>query len=529
MLNLANEPAATLRQELEILKKTVSDKDRKRINQISSSIVGQANVLASRLLEISIEHITLEETLSVLEQRKAASFLLVECFAYVLASKRNTLGGRIQLLIASIYDCANEGTHYVAKDKVFTQYSRIIAFTNLHLASLVVQDTNISEDVSQYFLAWMNGISAPIRKAAKHYFRDECGIINEHPVSEVTFEAKASGVQIGTRAIVNFVDAHPAITFHVKAHQNYAVMTSAVRSSQRKGIELKELFVYKVLEYIGACPKVHFITNQISEDRAFDKNALFIATQDAAYTKTPKISPADVGSKTKFFQPIKSLYTMENGNIIGDASFLSQFNEELSHIGTEPIKFEATILDIIARVFRLGDFNEDNFARITVTTTEKNYEKWKLFDFTVPEKMEGRYVIADEESTTEGFISGNGVLRHPAVFLLDALIGRERREKIEIGNAVISILDQGRHGVSYPEKRKMSLPEAIDRAFHDIEQYMNYPMGDTTRAGILGVKLDKALIDLTDYQRSALQNFEHLKSGLRARQHELSEPKATFK
>jgi hypothetical protein len=519
MLNL-NDPTTTLRQHLEELKKAVSEKNKSSINQITSNIIGQSNLLTSRLLAITTEHMSLEETLFVLEQKKDMIFLLVECFAYVLASKRNTLGEHIQILTANIYDCANEGVHYLAKNAVFTKYSRIILLINAHLANIAIQDVSISEDVPQFFLAWMHGVSAPIRKAAKHYFRDECGVINGHPVSDVTFAAKVGGVQIGTRAIVSFADAQPTMTFHVKAHQNYAAMTSAVRSSQRKGIDLKELFVYKVLEYIGVCPKVHFITHQSSEDRAFDKNALFIATQDAAYTKTPKINSADVSGKIKLFQPIGELYQFENGHIIGHAAFLAQFNTELSHANIGPLKIEATVLDIIARVFRLGDFNEDNLARISITTAERSYEKWKLFDFTVPENMEGRYIIADEESTTEGFIRGNGTLRHPAVFFQDALMGRERSEKIEIGNAVINVLEQGRPGISHPEKRKMSLPDAVNRAFDDIVQYMAYQINDTTRARILGVKLDKALLDLHDYQRSALQNFEHLKDGLRSRQAE---------
>lgn len=453
----------------------------------------------------------------------------MECFAYVLASKRNTLGERIQLLITSIYDDANEGVHYLAKDMVFSQYGRIMAFTNLHLASLVAQDANLSEDIYENFLAWVHGISAPTRKAAKHYFIDECGVINGHPVSNVTFAAKVSGVQIGTRAIVSFADAHPAMTFHVKVHQNYAAMTSAVQSSQRKGIDLKELFVYKVLEYIGVCPKVHFITHQSGEDRAFDKNALFIATQDAAYTKTPKINSADASGKVKLFQPIGELYQFKNGHMIGHAAFLAQFSTELSHANIGPLKIEATVLDMIVRVFRLGDLNEDNLARISITTAERSYEKWKLFDFTVPENMEGRYIIADEESTTEGFIKGNGTLRHPAVFFQDALMCRERSEKIEIGNAVINLLEQGRPGISHPEKKKMALPDAINRAFDDIVQYIAHTIYDTTRAGILGVKLDKVLLDLQDYRQSALQNFGNLRDGLRSRQSELSETKASVK
>lgn len=531
MLNRTNEPTLILRQYLEELKKASAEKNRNSMNSISSNVIGQANLLTSRLLEITTEHMSLEETLSVLEKRKETIFLLVECFAYIVASKRKILGEHIQLLIANIYDDANEGLHYLARDVVFDQFSRIIDNV-VRIALPVFQDTGMDNSArffTDIFMPWIHGISTPIRKAAKHYFRDECGVINDHPISDITFAAKAGGVQIGTRIIISFADAHPAMTFHVKAHQNYAAMTSFVQSSQRKGIDLKELFVYKVLEYIGICPKVHFITHKSGEDRAFDKNALFIATQDAAYTKSPRRDLADVSGKEKVFHPVEALYTMEKGKKIGDPTFFARFNAELDDVGMGQIKFEATIFDIIARVFRLGDLNENNLALISVSTAEKNYEKWKMFDFTVPENMEGRYIIADEESTTEGFIRGNGVLRHPAVFLQDALMVRERSEKIQIGNTVITLLEQGRPGISHPEKRSMGLTDAIDRAFNDVMHYMTHPINDTTRAAILGINLDKSLADLEDYRHSALQNFGNLRNGLRSRQTDLSETKASFK
>ena len=148
-----------------------------------------------------------------------------------------------------------------------------------------------------------------------------------------------------------------------------------------------------------------------------------------------------------------------------------------------------TMLDIVARVFRLGDLNEENFGRTKVSTAERSYEKWKLFDFTIPENMAGRYDVIgsahhgdeiDEDgekrtigACTEGFIRGNGVLRYPVVL-------RERREKIAIGNAAVDLLEQGRRSLSgnshrTEEKRKMALSDGIERAFHDVVDFMNHP------------------------------------------------------
>ena len=495
------------------LKEATAAKNHGVILSRSSELLGSASLLTAKCLEINTDNASLDinSTLAFLECRKRAAFLLIECFAYVLASKRNGIGKSWQAIIVSIYDCANEGVHYLARDQVFIDYSGIIDDA-VEFSFPVFRKTGMKDSTvfhTHTFMPWIQSISAPIRKAAKRYFRDELQNIARHPVVDVIFEAKPLGVQIGTKALVKFGDGYPMMTFYVKGHQNYTAMSSSqIPSSQRKSIDLKELFVYKILELTGVGPKVHFITHQSGIDRAFDKNALFIATQDVAYTKSSE------QGKTKIFHPVRELYRMERGEKVGDERFLLDFNHELSHGDIAPIKLEATLMDIIARVFRLGDLNEDNFARVDITTLERTYEKWKLFDFKIPEKMEGRYVIGDEGSTVDGFLTGNGVLSHPNVFLQDALIGRSPVEKIRLGNEVINLLERGRPKMSRPEEHKMSLPEAIEQAFEVVRHYFEEPIAGIRRAELLGVNLPPSLADLHNYRLGALQNFEHLRAGL---------------
>ena len=497
------------------LKEAVVKKNQGVISARSHDIVGKVTLLNIKCFEMTTDSAMLDiaSTLVILECKKKAAFLLIDCFAYVLASRRNDIGKSLQKLIINIYDCANEGVHYLAKDQVFMQYNGII-YDVLDFVPSCFRNARLPIDFSEHiFMPWIHSIYTPIRKAARRYFRDELRIIAEHPVVDVTFEAKPMGKQIGTKALVKFGDGYPMMTLYVKGHQNYTAMSSSqIPSSQRKDIDLKELFVYKVLELTGIGPKVHFITHQRGLDRAFDKNALFIATQDVAYTKSL------TQEKVKFFHPVRELYRMEQGNKVGDEIFLSEFYHELQHDNVAPIKLEATLMDIIARVFRLGDLNEDNFARIDITTPERNYEKWKLFDFKIPEKMEGRYVIGDEGSTVDGFLTGNGALSHPNVFLQDALIGRNPVEKIRLGNEVINLLERGRPKMSRPEEHKMSLPEAIEQAFEVVRHYFEETIMGARRAELLGVNLAPSLADLHNYRLAALQNFEHLRDGLRRRQ-----------
>lgn len=504
-----------IRDCLSRLKFLNEDQGSHQIRILSSELMGKVNRLVAQLLEQDIEESSVPDILSNLEERKEFVFILIEVFGLIFQSKRNQVGQHIQSLVSSIYDCANEGKHYVKKDEVFVSFNKIdsiVARKALDVFSEVKGLGGLSF-FSDTFMPWLNGISAPIRKAVKQYFRDECKTVQGHSVSRLAFEPKERGVQIGTRAIVNFSDDHPPMTFYVKVHQNYVAYSGRASGSQGKKIDFKELFVYKVLERIGLCSQVHFITNQKSEDRFADTNTLFIATRDAAYTKYPKIDSSAEG-KTKFFQPMRALYTKDDRlRPVGDQPFLGQFRLELAHSGLGPLKQVATLFDFLARTFRLDDLNEDNFGRVSVTAKEQGYDRWVFFDFCVPKGMEGRYVIADEVGVVEGFISGNGSLRHPASFLSDAVMMRTREEKIEIGNHVCALLEEGRSGHG-SGKNKMPFLEAMEHAFVEVKAYMEQPLGDSIRAVILGVDLEKSLFDLEDYKNSAIKNFEFLKSGL---------------
>ncbi len=469
------------------------------------------------------DEMSLDDEMAFLESEKNAAFLLTECFGCVISSKRKTIGEHIQNLLVDIYDRANDSKHYLAKDIVFKDYNRIIDdIAELSFGIFRRCDMkNVAYFHTEIFMPWLQGIPAPIRKAAKRYFRDELQYIKGHRVNNVTFAAKTEGVQIGTKAIVRFIDDFPPITFHVKAHQNYSAMSSGTPSSQRKGIDLKELFVYKVLEYIGLGPKVYFITHQGEEETVFHKNALFVATQDVSYTKNPEM-------KKKTFHQAGQLYSFlfdKQKTFTGDQAFKEEFEKELSIPHVTPMKLEATIIDIIARIFRLEDMNEGNFGRVTINKDEYiSQYKWKLIDFVISKVKPERYVIGDPDSTTEGFVTGNGTLGYSGTFFLcKVLLMRKREEKIDVGNAAIDLLEKGRPSLSCcVEKKKMPLEKAIEQAFSDVEAYVMTSNKDgLTRADLLGIKIDPSLDDLRIYKQAALENFNNLGLGLRSRKEEV--------
>lgn len=61
-------------------------------------------------------------------------------------------------------------------------------------------------------------------------------------------------------------------TFHIKSHLGLG------RSLEHSSVDLRELYVYKVLEHIKVGPIVHFIPNE-----HYSTHGLYIATQDGEY------------------------------------------------------------------------------------------------------------------------------------------------------------------------------------------------------------------------------------------------------
>lgn len=490
-----------LLEELAVVK---TSSNRGRINALSSEILGAVRGLPNLFRAAKRPNMFLGEEMDLLAKERDAAFLLVRCFGYV-SSKQRDIGPLFQELLVDIYDSANEGRHYLTRDEVFERYHGIVddiaesAFSIFRKADI----KNIAKFHTDIFMPWVHGICSPIRKTTKRYFRDELQQIREHRIKDVTFEPKEEGIQVGTKAHIIFADDFSSIMFHVKAHQNYGASSSGVPSSQRKEIDLKELFVYKLLEHIGFGPKTYFITHHGAEDTPVYRNALFIATQDVAHTKK--------AGKTKVFHKVGQLFSYDGREFRGDEGFARLFENELSTAITAPIKLAATIIDLLSRILHLTDMNEGNFGKVS----SEDDSKWKILDFVVDSK--GSHYIGGPDRAAEGFIEGNGAFRYSSETLLSkALVERTRSEKIAVGLAALEILVAGRPSHTRPETRKMGVEAAVDRAFHEVLEYMQTDVSGEGRAKLLGItEEDKAYENLQRYVETVLLNFHDLMAGLR--------------
>ncbi|XP_055308477.1 uncharacterized protein LOC129572533 [Sitodiplosis mosellana] len=111
-----------------------------------------------------------------------------------------------------------------------------------------------------------------IKMAAKFYFSIRFANRGENPDVEIAFKPKEkSGAQGGLICEVSKSGAQPTI-YHIKTHLGISTLTS-----HHVGVDLRELFVYKLLELIKVGPKVHFLRN-IHVSRF----GIYIATEDVA-------------------------------------------------------------------------------------------------------------------------------------------------------------------------------------------------------------------------------------------------------
>ena len=525
-----NELIGQIQAALEALLKVKASGDKVRVNVLSSEILGHAIRLPELFQKQKRPDMALSNEMELLRVERDAAFLIMRCFGHMTAVRQQSMGAIFQKLLVHIYDSANDGPHYLARDDVYHAYHRIIEEANAYFAQVVFRE-RLPGRLNETFIAWIHGIASPIRKAAKRYFRDECDAFHGCQVFQVLFEPKAEGVQMGTKAVVHFTDdARPPVTFHVKTHQHYAAQRShssdsfGTPSSDRAKLDLKELFVYKVLELMGVGAKVHFIMHQKQADMAFQHNALFIATQDAGYSQFPE--------KRKIFQPVGALFAAPSEPAAGaeaERTFEQQLETDLASEQITPNKMAATVIDLVARIFRLRDLNAGNIGRVTV---QPNKEKWRLIDFTINKLID--YKIGDKRSTTEGFINGNGTLDYSGVdFLTMVLMGRSRMEKIKAGCAAMEMFTAG---IDWPgaHRKKMSLEAAVTQAFEHVQQFMlrqqevkGGAAADiliTTNLQALGLSR-KDFDDLEKYRQDALYNFHILKAGLLEAAHPSEAPR----
>lgn len=250
-------------------------------------------------------------------------------------------------------------------------------------------------------------------------------------IVEITSFDKPQGEHTGIIINIRFRNLSESqthnIKFFIKTHQH----GSCEQSKEIGSVDAKELFVYKLLEYLGIGPKIHFIINPLAT------NDLLIASQDIAYTKC-------VG-KTKFFKPYKDVANQLNHNN-------SQENPaEISTI------IGITHIEILSRILFLKDIilNEMNYGQLSIND---NRFKWKILDFIIDKRD-----IYSNRDIFKRFISGDG-MRYYSKFLIYLFRDRDEKEILNTLDAVINDFEQGLHRTDSKE-RKASFIKAIDNAY----------------------------------------------------------------
>jgi hypothetical protein len=339
----------------------------------------------------------------------------------------------------------------------------------------------LSPGLSQY----MNAMEEPIRESATRYFTalfERMG----RTISEIRFTPKRSGVQLGTTMTIGYTDDNDdeshRITYYIKTHQHGS--TSQVSSV--KLIDLKEIFIYKVLEYIGYGLKTHFFFNPLSS------GGFFIATQDASFTK--------VSGKEKVFETFDRI--------------VEAYERTHASADHDSTRRNIIALDILSRILRISDTttNPDNYGSVTVN---REIKKWKLLDFRIQSEPDIEYL---RERILEDFRVGNGVFNYDAREFFKGIFRTSATERRKISMAY-EIIEEFREGkpCQSREDKKMPLLEAMKRAFDEIRGYV------TEHSDSLRLDRDAALDDLVRYFKAIKQNFGILAKGIEAKHAELSE------
>lgn len=323
--------------------------------------------------------------------------------------------------------------------------------------------------VTSVIFQYINAQVKPLEEAARKYFQQ----LFEHQekrILNITFSSKTGGNQVGEKMHIAFQTADSErkqqITYYIKTHQ----YGSTSQHSSSKPVDLKELFIYKVFEYIGVGQKIHFFFNPLS------LGGFYIASQDAEYTKNP--------DKAKLF------HTYE------------QTRDTIQTNATEVTIQGLASLDMLARIFRLRDVttNPANFGRVLVNTTK---QKWKILDFIIDTFASYGY-----DNIFEGFRQGNGAYNYEG-YLRHIVKDRDAIERMQTAMQVIDMLEGGVLRVGQGGKRKLPFFEAIDKAFDEIVVFSQQNEKE------IGINLALALGDLEQYRTNVKENFADLARGVR--------------
>ena len=355
-----------------------------------------------------------------------------------------------------------------------------------------------------YLQKCLTNFKPSIYKNLKEHFAEKYEIEPD----EIKILPKTTGQQVGAKVVIPDPQNKQNIkVFYVKSHQEFSSKSDpqlGTRTSNGLGyVDLKELFMYKVLEKIGYGPKTEFIIDKDVSQTGVEEG-IMIVTQDSGYTKNP-------------LNKDKSFKTFEQ--VVKDGIDLESISNET--------RKDITAIDMLSRVFCLGDvmINSGNFGRVDRVNKETNKQmpdKWKILDLLVPKtesEAEDRYNYTKlnkkyGQDIVGSFIKRNGNPAHTYEqgSLVSKILLENKTENL--WKEVVKNLSEGK------SEKKIGIKTAIEEAYKYIESYLDKNaevLGLKDKAGEIKPQTERRMGDLDIYCKCALKNFEELASGIKNR------------
>jgi len=220
--------------------------------------------------------------------------------------------------------------------------------------------------------------------------------IKNFGAKDVFFKDKMGGDQLGNRIIVNTKDGQE-ITYHAKTHRGGL---KSQHSSSSQPVDLKELLIYKILEFSGIGSETHFFYDDI-------KN-FYIATKDVGYDDK-KMKQGEFITYEKIRENNSSEELLKNSLIVN--GFIKA--------------------DIISRLLSLSDVI-NNGGNTGISSSEQ----FKIIDFNPPVTKEYK-----NPKVFEDWLSGNNQYNYSDPTVISILKNKSKEEKIESSLDSVKQLD----------------------------------------------------------------------------------------
>ena len=228
------------------------------------------------------------------------------------------------------------------------------------------------------------------------YFKETVGV--DAIPSSNEFQEKQNGLQRGCIVTIN------GKKYYIKTHSRGATRSSILIRSV-VAVDIKEVFVYKLLELCNIGPKVQFCKRSEKE--------FYIITEDLSQSESePFIIFDDCEQDEGFVQEISILTNMTDESKL-DATLLQMINT-------------ATMCDLLSRILFLTDTlgNSENFGFVN--------GECKLCDFTVM-GLPGYSLLENEEELMTSFFLGNSKYKYNSghQFIKYISCGRSKWERVK--------------------------------------------------------------------------------------------------